>query len=174
MYYTFGISSKEENTEEAESEVKKLTTSKALLYVIGGLITLVIGGKLTVDSAVYTAKLLNVSESLIGLTIVAIGTSLPELVTSVIAAMKKQADIAIGNVVGSNILNVFFILGITATIKPVPIYSGSLIDIIVLILVTFYTFLTLFVFEKHKIGKIEGFSMIFLYLVYVAFLIIKG
>lgn len=173
IYYNFGIAKNTDSSEE-DLEIKNLSTKKSVVYVLGGLAILVIAGKVTVDGAVSTAKLFNVSEALIGLTIVAIGTSLPELVTSVVAATKKQSDIAIGNVIGSNIFNIFFILGITATLRPIPIFASSLIDIIVLVIATVYTFVSLFILEKHKIGRIEGISLIVLYILYVGFLISKG
>ena len=91
------------------------------------------GGKLTVDGAVTIASLLNVSESLIGLTVVAIGTSLPELITSIVAARKGSADLAIGNVIGSNIFNIFWILGLSALIKPLTFHTANNIDILMII-----------------------------------------
>ena len=173
IYYNFGIAKNTDSSED-DVEIKNLSTKKSVFYVLGGLAILVVAGNITVDGAVNIAKLFNVSEALIGLTIVAIGTSLPELVTSVVAATKKQSDIAIGNVIGSNIFNIFFILGITATLRPIPIFASSLIYIIVLVIATVYTFVSLFILEKHKIGRIEGISLIVLYILYVGFLISKG
>ena len=105
-----------------------MSNLKIWLYVIGGIIALVLGGKWVVDSAVAIARSLNVSERIIGLTVVAFGTSLPELVTCIIAALKKQSDIAIGNIIGSNIFNILFVLGIAGLIHTIPFDFAFLID----------------------------------------------
>lgn len=108
--------------------VKQMSIAKILLYIIGGVVALVLGGNLTVNSAVEIAGALGVSDRIIGLTIIAVGTSLPELVTCVIAATKGQSDIAIGNIVGSNIFNILFVLGIAGLIHSIPFDSAFLID----------------------------------------------
>lgn len=107
---------------------KVLSVRRAVALIIGGLVGLVLGGELIVKSAVDLATRMGVSEAIIGLTIVALGTSLPELATSVIAAAKKNSDIALGNVIGSNIFNIFFVLGTSAVIRPLPAYDGIVID----------------------------------------------
>ncbi len=107
---------------------KDISTRRALCLIIGGLVGLVVGGELIVKSAVDLATRLGVSEAIIGLTIVALGTSLPELATSVMAATKHNSDIALGNVVGSNIFNVFFVLGMSAVVRPLPAYEGIELD----------------------------------------------
>jgi cation:H+ antiporter len=172
LYYTFGIA--KNSNDDYKDEIKIMSLGKSITIIILSLITIILGGKLTVDAAVTMAKLFGISESLIGLTIVAVGTSLPELITSIVAAKKGEADLAIGNVVGSNIFNIFFILGLTATLKNIPVTTNGLIDIFVLVGVTVYTFLSLFVFEKHKLGKFEGFSLILIYIIYTIYLIIRG
>lgn len=172
LYYTFGIA--KNSNEDINGEIESMSYIKSISIILLSLATIVLGGKLTVDSAVTMAKLFGISESLIGLTIVAVGTSLPELITSIVAAKKGQADLAIGNVIGSNIFNIFFILGITSTVKNIPVSTYGLIDIFVLVGVTVYTFLSLFIFEKHKLGKFEGLSLILIYIIYTIYLINRG
>lgn len=169
LYYTFGIS--KVSGETTDMDIKQLSYFKSSLFIIGGLLGLVIGGKWIVDGAIKIAELFNVSESLIGLTVVAIGTSLPELATSAIAAHKKQTDIAIGNVVGSNIFNIFWVLGFSALIRPLPFSRNSDLDIIMLVLASFILFLIMFVGKKHTIERWQGIIMILIYIGYIAFLI---
>lgn len=170
LYYTFGIAKDSEEKDEV-GEIKDLSYWKSSLYIIIGLICLVFGGKWIVDGAVKIATMLNVSQSLIGLTVVAIGTSLPELATSAIAAYKKQSDIAIGNVVGSNIFNIFFILGISSIIKPLPFSPSSDIDIIMTIMASLVLFVIMFIGKKHIIQKWQGVLMILIYVAYIIVLI---
>jgi cation:H+ antiporter len=148
--------------------------SKSIGLTTLGLVMIIFGGKFTVDSAVTMATIFGVSQGLIALTIVAVGTSLPELVTSVVASRKGQGDIAVGNVVGSNIFNIFFILGTTATIKSIPVNFNNLLDIIFLLIVTILTFVSIFVFEKNKLGRKEGVAMLGLYFIYTVYLIYRG
>ncbi|MFH0853761.1 MAG: calcium/sodium antiporter [bacterium] len=148
--------------------------SNSLILVITGLIGLFIGGKLLVDNAVILATLAGISESLIGLTIIAVGTSLPELATSVIAVLRGHNDIAIGNVVGSNIFNVFWVLGGTAIIAPLSYNSVINIDVIVAIAATILLFIAIFVGKKHVLARGEGIAFILLYLIYIGYLIARG
>jgi cation:H+ antiporter len=171
LYYTFGIA---KNSEDLEEEIVEQSLSKSIVVVFLGLTAIVIGGKFTVDAAVSIATLFGVSQTLIGLTIVAIGTSLPELVTSIVAAKKNQADLAVGNVIGSNIFNIFFILGITTLISNIPVNFFNLIDLFFLLFVTMFVFVSLFLGQKHKLGKIEGILMIILYFGYTTYLIYRG
>lgn len=170
LYYTFGITKVEGKIDE--DEVKVLSNPKAIFFVIAGLLGLVVGGKWIVDGAVKIAELFNISQSLIGLTIVAIGTSLPELATSAIAAYKKQSDIAIGNVVGSNIFNIFWILGASAIIKPLPFNVASNIDIVMTIFASFLLFVVMFIGKKHVIERWQGVFMVGAYISYVVFLVL--
>ncbi len=170
LYYTFGIAKTSGGAEEVD-EVKDLSYLKSWVYIVLGLAGLVIGGKWIVDGAVKIATMLNVSQSLIGLTVVAIGTSLPELATSAIAAFKKQSDIAIGNVVGSNIFNIFWILGFSAVIKPLPFSPSSDIDIVMTIFASFMLFVIMFIGKKHVIEKWQGIIMILIYIAYLVFII---
>lgn len=174
IYYTFGISKVVgENTIEGD-DIKELSYLKSAIFIIGGLLGLMVGGKWIVDGAVKIAELFHVSQSLIGLTVVAIGTSLPELATSAIAAYKKQTDIAIGNVVGSNIFNIFWVLGFSALIRPLPFSTNNDIDIIMTIFSSVLLFLILFVGKKHIIEKWQGMLMVMIYIVYLIYLIING
>jgi cation:H+ antiporter len=114
------------------------------------------------------------SESLVGLTVVAVGTSLPELATSAVAAYKKNVEIAVGNVVGSNIFNIFFVLGISSTIKPLPVQTKSNWDVAVVIAASLLLFLAMFTGKKHSLDRWEGIVFLFLYGGYIVFLIING
>ena len=170
LYYTFGITKSDEDI--VEEEIKVFGYSKAILFIILGLAGLVIGGKWIVDGAVQIAEFFNISQSLIGLTIVAIGTSLPELATSAIAAYKKQSDIAIGNVVGSNIFNIFWILGASATIRPLPFNTSSNGDIAMTIFASILLFLVMFIGKKRVIERWQGIFMVTTYVGYIVFLVL--
>ena len=172
IYYTFGIAKVKDNF-DAEVEIKNYSQLKAGVFIIMGIAGLVVGGKWIVDGATKIAELFNVSQSLIGLTVVAIGTSLPELATSAVAAYKKHTDIAIGNIVGSNIFNIFWILGISSIIRPLPFDTTFDFDIVVMVLASAILFFIMFVGKKHTITKREGFLMVSLYVFYLAFLLGK-
>jgi cation:H+ antiporter len=171
IVYTFGIPKIESRD---EPEVKSLSISKSVTFISAGLAALLIGGQLVVTNAIELASNLGLSEKLIGLTIVAIGTSLPELFTSAIAAYKRKPDIAIGNIVGSNIFNIFFILGITASISPLPFDTVLNIDILFLIFISFILFFTMFTGKKRTLDRWEAIVLLFLYAGYTAYLIIRG
>ena len=169
LYYTFGIS--KVSGENTDLEIKEMSYMKSSLYIVGGLSGLIFGGKWIVDGAIKIAEGFNVSQSLIGLTVVAIGTSLPELATSAVAAYKKQSDIAIGNVVGSNIFNIFYILGFSALIRPLPFSKTSDIDIMMTIFSSLILFLIMFIGKKHTVERWQGITMIIIYIGYVAYLV---
>lgn len=170
LYYTFGISKVSAN----EPEVERKNLQLSILLIVVGLIGLTLGSKLLVDNGVMIARFLGVSDTFIGLTLVAVGTSLPELITSIVAATKKQVDIAVGNIVGSNIFNIFFILGTTALIAPIPLIEQNVTDILVLFATTILLFGLLFIMRKHTIGKVEGGFMLISYAAYLMFLIGRG
>jgi len=172
IYYSVSIAKRIEGIDE-QLPRKQYGLLKSFLLTIGGLIGLGIGGNLIVDSTAYIASKLGISESLIGLTIVAVGTSLPELATSAVAAYKKNVEIAVGNVVGSNIFNIFFVLGLSSIIKPLPFQAGCNIDIGVVILASLLLFISMFTGKKHSLDRWEGIVLIILYCSYIAFLIIK-
>ena len=169
LYYTFGIAKVQ--GEASDEDIKEFSYTKSILFIILGLAGLTVGGKWIVDGAVKIAESFNVSQSLIGLTIVAIGTSLPELATSAMAAYKKQSDIAIGNVVGSNIFNIFWILGFSSVLKPLPFNQSSQIDVMMTIFASLVLFVLLMIGKRHVIQKWQGVLMILIYIGYLVFLI---
>ena len=172
LYYTFGIAKNETDTGSVSVE-KNFSLLKSGGLILLGLIGLVIGGQWIVNGAIVIANLFGVSQSLIGLTIVAIGTSLPELATSAVAAYKKNADIAVGNIVGSNIFNVFWILGLSSMIKPLPFQPKNNIDIGMTIFATVLLFLWMFVGKKRILQRWQGLTFILLYFGYIIFLILQ-
>ncbi|NUJ97728.1 calcium/sodium antiporter [Candidatus Gracilibacteria bacterium] len=168
--YTFGISKQE--TQFFSEKVNEMSIVKSMIYIIGGIIGLALGAELLVRSARAIALSFGVSETFIGLTIVAVGTSLPELMTSIIASKKKNSDIAIGNIIGSNIFNTLFILGITSIIYPLSVESGSIFDVLFMILITFLLLIfLLFVGQREILGRLEGSIFLFLYMSYMSYLI---
>ena len=179
MGYTFAIASKpvtmEQQAEhpviEEETEIKSLPWWKSILYIIGGLAALIFGGQLFVDGATGIARNLGVSESIIGLTLVAGGTSLPELATSIVAALKKNPEIAIGNVIGSNLFNIFFVLGCSASITPLHLSGITNFDLFTLVGSGILLWLFGLFFAKRTITRIEGGIMILCYVAYTVVLI---
>ena len=157
--------------EEEEMKTENYTTPKAVLFIVLGLAGLILGGRLIVDNAVVIAAVLGLSERIIGLTVVSIGTSLPELATSIIAVRKKNVDIAIGNVVGSNIFNIFLILGISTTVTPVLVTANTFLDIFVNIAASLLLFLFIFTGKGRKLVRWEGIVLLGFYVAYVAYLI---
>lgn len=161
----------ERAAESEENAGKILPVWLSLLLVAGGLAALICGGKLFVDAAVCVARLIGVSEAVIGLTVVAFGTSVPELATSVVAAVKDENDIAIGNVVGSNIFNILGILGVTPLIAPIRSVGINMIDMGIMLLVS----VLLIIFMKSlKIGRLKGMVFLLIYAGYTAYLFYKG
>jgi len=171
MYYTFQIAKTDDGA--AAEQLQKMSIGKSVLLIIVGVAALFLGGKYFVEGAIVVAKYFGMSESLIGLTIVAFGTSLPELATSIVAATKKNVDIAVGNIVGSNIFNIFFILGVTAVIKPLPLAPGSNIDIAVALGAAMLLFMSTFVLHKKVVNRTEGGIFVVSYLAYITFLILN-
>lgn len=174
LYYIFGIAKESANTVPAEAAEPEQSWSYSLGLIAAGLAGLVIGGKWVVDGAVAFATALGVSESLIGLTIVAVGTSLPELATSAVAAYRKNVDIAVGNVVGSNIFNIFWILGVSAVITPLPLSPLLAQDILVAVIATLLLFATLFVGRRHVLERWQGGLFVLSYVAYLIFVIWRG
>ena len=153
-----------DHPEEADAEaIKPMGVGKAILLVSCGFIGLVVGGELIVQSAVDIATRCGVSEAIIGLTIVALGTSLPELATSVIAAFKKNSDIALGNVIGSNIFNVFFVLGMSATIRPLPAYEGIELDAIIAASGSVIVWMAVKTNKERKVQRWAGLLLLLIY-----------
>jgi cation:H+ antiporter len=167
MYYLIHLAKNSGETEDLT--IKNLSKLKSIVFIVGGLVLLVGGGKLFVDNAVSIATSFGMSQAVIGLTIVAAGTSLPELATSLVAAFKKNSDIAVGNIVGSNIFNVFFILGSSSLIAPLPKGSITDIDLYVCILASVLLFASCYVFGKRKVTKLEGVLFLICYFIYIGY-----
>lgn len=177
LIYIYRLTRKEQsaNTSMTVSEVEvRHTLTQSWVMVLLGMVGLVVGGKWIVDGAVAFAVGFGVSEALIGLTIVAIGTSLPEMATSVMAAYKKNVDIAVGNIVGSNIFNIFWILGVSSIIQPLPFSDHLITDLKITFVVTLALFLALFVGKKHILERWQGIAFVLLYVFYTVYLILRG
>ena len=169
LYYVY--SQLKTSPDEEEIEVKEMKGTKIAILIIAGLAGLVAGGKLVVDNAIQIAHTLGVSEKIIGLTIVALGTSLPELATSAIAAFKKKADIAVGNIIGSNIFNIFLILGISSIIKPIKYTLSFNTDIAVLVAGTIFLLFALFTGVRKKLNRWQAAVLLISYIGYTIYLI---
>lgn len=156
---------------EAEILTKKYPGWLMALMIVGGLAALVAGGRLVVTSAVDMARAIGISEKIIGLTIVAAGTSLPELATSVVAAIKKNNDIAVGNIVGSNIFNIFLILGVSSLINPVSFSTVFNADLLLLTIGTLLLFFAMFTGRKHKLDRWEAILLLVIYIGYTLYLV---
>ena len=161
---------KNRDTLEVEEDEVAMPPIMIGVNIVLGLACIIIGGQLAVNGATGIARMFGLSETLIGLTIVAIGTSLPELVTSLVAARKGQNEIAMGNVIGSNIFNLLLILGVSATITPIPVQATSIIDALVLIGISIVFYLPA---RRGKLGRAPGVVMALTYVVYTAYLIIR-
>ena len=159
------------NREKSNNNEKPMSPVKSILYIIIGLAAIVGGGQLVVESAKVIAKTFGMSETLIGVTIVAIGTSLPELVTSIVAAYKGQSEIAIGNVVGSNIFNIAFVLALSSSFTPIGVVNEAMIDNLIMIAVNALGFV--FCLTGKKLNRIEGAVMIAIYVIYTVYLLMR-
>ena len=160
-----------DQTTALEVTILEVSNWKIWGLIIIGLGGLVLGGRLVVNNSIEIATYLGVSEKIIGLTIIAAGTSLPELVTSAVAALKKNSDIAIGNIVGSNIFNLLFILSVSSLINPVSYNTAFNIDVYLLTAGTVFLFLVMFVGKKHTLGRWEAFLLLGTFLIYMGYLI---
>lgn len=172
MVYLVYISKKSTPSADDNAPIRKMPAWQMILFIILGGAGIIWGSQLTVDSATSIAKYFGMEERLIGLTIVAFGTSLPELITSVTAAIKKNADIAIGNIVGSNIFNILFVLGITATITPVQYVDEFLTDNIMAIIAVVMLFAGIILNKNKKLTRVAGILMLAAYAVYFIFFLI--
>ena len=155
----------------SNEEIKLISVPLSIIFIIGGAAAIAFGGDLTVDAASRIASDLGMTQTLIGLTIVSIGTSLPELVTSIVAARKNEVDMALGNAIGSNVFNILMVLGIASAISPISIITENIIDLCVLI--AFTVCVWIFAGSKKKIGRVEGFCMVALYAAYAVYIIIR-
>lgn len=156
---------------QKEEETEPVSLPKSLIFIVFGLAAVIFGGNLVVDNATILAQKLGMSETFIGLTIVAIGTSLPELVTSLVASQKKESGLALGNAIGSNIFNILFILGMSAVLSPIPAASESVIDGVLMTGVA--ALMLIFAGTKKGISKMEGIICVLLYVVYTVYLFIR-
>ena len=155
----------------SDEDIKLVSIPISILFIVGGAIAIAIGGDMTVDAASRIAGDLGMSQTLIGLTIVSIGTSLPELVTSIVAARKNEVDMALGNAIGSNVFNIFMVLGVASAISPISIVAENIIDLCVLVVFTVCVWI--FAGTKRKIGRMEGSCMVALYALYVVYIMIR-
>ncbi len=164
------------NNEDSEfaaeaAEMKVMSVPKSLIFIVIGIAGITLGSDWVVDGAKTIASAFGISENLIGLTIVAFGTSLPELMTSIVAARKNEVDMALGNAVGSNIFNILMVLGIASALSPIAFIQENIIDIIILVGFSFIVWLM--AWTKHRLDKIEGLAMILLYAGYVVYICIR-
>lgn len=171
MRYTFAIARNGSDEAMEEQKIKIMPVWKSVLFIVGGLAGLIVGGQFFVEGAGGIARSLGVSESIIGLTLVAGGTSLPELATSITAALKKNPGIAIGNVIGSNLFNIFFVLGCSATVSPLPMGGINNLDLTVMIASAVLLWLVGWFFRKRTITRGEGALMVACYVAYTVYLI---
>lgn len=155
----------------SDEEYETLPVWKCILFIVGGIIAIKFGGDFVVEGASAVAAKMGLSQNLIGLTIVACGTSLPELVTSVVAARKNELDMALGNVIGSNIFNILFVLGIAASISPIAFITENIIDIVILIAMSLLVWI--FGWTKKGLDKAEGIIMLLMYAAYLVYICIR-
>lgn len=168
LIYTIYIARKNRTEED---EVEQISIGKSILFILVGLTGIIIGGQLVVNSAKTLAAIWGMSETLIGLTIVAVGTSLPELVTSIVASSKGQNGMAIGNVVGSNIFNLFLILGVSGSLHPIVVTVTSFVDLGMLLGVSMIAYA--FVCSGRRVNRVEGAVMVLMYIAYTTYAIIR-
>lgn len=167
---TLFIQLKEAKSPEEQQKTEERPMSRLILFLLIGIVCIIVGGQFAVEGATQLARILGLSETLIGLTIVAIGTSLPELVTSIVAAKKGENEIAMGNVIGSNVFNLLCILGISAFLRPIHIASTAIIDCLILCIVSFVFW---FLSKKHPLDKKIGSIMVITYILYTIYIIVR-
>ena len=169
LYNTFRHAKDHPEQTESPEKVKPMSAGLAVLWLLVGLVGLVVGGEMIVKSAVQIATNLGVSEAVIGLTVVALGTSLPELATSAMAAFKHNCDIALGNVIGSNIFNVFFVLGTSATIRPLPAYDGINLDAWTAAAGSILVWLFIMTNHERQVKRWGGLVLLLVYAAYLTY-----
>ena len=173
LYYIFEVARQNRDKIKLESsKPETIPLGKNLLFTIAGLVAIIFGGDIVVGSATEIALSFGMSETLVGLTIVAIGTSLPELLTSITAALKKESEIALGNIVGSNIFNILFVLGAASVISPLAVDSKMFFDVLLMIILTIV--LLIFSRTNFRIGKREGTFLAAAYVLYMIYIIIRN
>jgi len=171
LYYIYSIGA---SVSEDTVSHKRYPIFLSILLVTAGILSLALGGQWIVKGARSIASLIGLSEAFIGLTLVAIGTSMPEIVTSAVAAYRNKSDIAIGNIIGSNVFNIFWVLGITATVTPIKFSPKLNWDIIIVTVATVMLVALLYIGKKKTIGKMKGIAMIVAYVGYILYLIHRG
>lgn len=171
-YITFLVVVALKNRTEGDENTKKKSPVISVICIIGGLAAIIFGGDLVVDNAKSIASAVGLSETFIGLTIVAIGTSLPELVTSIVASRKGENGLALGNVIGSNIFNILFILGLSSAISPITVDTSAIINTIIMTVMTAIVFIVCVI--RKKLGRVEGAIMVASYIAYTGYLIYVG
>lgn len=178
LIYTIVISRmqhrKQNKQKKSEDSIKQISPIISVVMIVGGLVGLIVGGNWIVEGAVLVARTFGMSEALIGLTIVGIGTSLPELATSGVAAYRGNVEIAVGNIIGSNIFNVFCILGVGSVVRPILFPEALNVDIIFLMVSTVSLFALIFIGKKGFLEKWQGIMFIVAYIAYLIFLINRG
>ena len=177
VFVIFMIDSFKSSKSDADTDdedVKPMPMGKAVLLIVAGLAGLVFGGQIFVDHTVSIAERFHVSEAFISITLMALGTSLPELATCVVAALKGKNQLALGNVIGSNIFNISLIIGASAAISPFEIQSISAIDIAMVLIAIVMLWMAAFTFKKHKLDRIEGALFLVVYIAYIAYLTMHG
>ena len=172
MYYVIEVGLKSRKNATNEPSPDNISWGKNILITILGLAAIIFGGDLVVDNGTKIAYSLGMSETLVGLTIIAIGTSLPELVTSISAALKKESEIALGNIVGSNIFNILFVLGASSVISPLAVNDKVFIDVVIMIVLT--VVLLIFSRTDFKVGKREGLVLVAVYIIYLGYIILRN
>ncbi len=172
LYIAFLIFKSKKESANMPVGTTHLTPARIGIYIIIGIIGIILGGNLVVDSAKEIALSIGMSETLVGLTIVSIGTSLPELITSVTAAYNKKTDIAIGNAIGSNIFNILFILGLTNTISPIVTTSVMFYDTLLMIIFAIITFIL--AYDKQDFNKKDGLILVGMFIVYMVYIILRN
>lgn len=165
------LQARKEGRDVEEEEIEEISMGKSIIFIIGGAAAIAVGGNLTVNTAIRIALDFGMSQTLVGLTIVSIGTSLPELVTSFVAARKNEIGMALGNAIGSNIFNILMVLGIASAISPITLIQENIID--VLVLLAFTLIVWLLAYTKRKLSRFEGLIMLALYIAYFAYIIIR-
>lgn len=168
-----GLKNKTVNSKKEEQEIKKISTLKNIIYLILGIIGLKFGGDFVVDNSVAIADIFNISEKIIGLTILAVGTSLPELVTSVTASIKGNSDIAVGNIIGSNIFNILLIIGVSSSINPIVFNPTYNIQFIILLIGTVLLSVFSIIPPKNEVSRSNGIIYLIMYVIYMVILFIK-
>ena len=160
--------------DQPKVDVEKHSTRTSVIYIILGIVSLYFGGRWVISGAVYIAGVLNISEFMISAIVIAIGTSLPELITSVVAAMKNDLDMAVGNIIGSNIFNILWVLGFTAVISPLSTPFSINPDIAFLLIITFILFMFMFIGKRHELERWQGAFFLILYVAYISFIVFRG